>query len=138
MALKFTSEVTKEKGVIKHANISRLSVRPGKEPKPSPVLGLFNAEVNPKAGTLRVFGNHDNGRNTKDFDRAFKTGDQVIYDSYNLIYTGEITAIGPQTVTVDKGDGGVTKLRLDEFIERNWDLDLAAVSDQNYSTSLHI
>jgi peroxiredoxin len=77
--------------------------------------------------------------------KSFVVGDVVVYDSYNLIYTGTIIAIGPKTVTIDE-DGcyeqqtEVVKRRmsLEDFARRNWNLDLDDVSSKNFETSQYI
>src|SRR5688572_5540085 len=63
----------------------------------------FHAEII-KNKSIRIFGtypNHKDGPQT--FDRTFKVGDIVEYDSYNFSYTGPIVAIGAKTVKVSNG-----------------------------------
>lgn len=66
------------------------------------------------------------------YDRTFKMGDTVEYDSYNLKYTGKIIAIGEKTIKIEHNHGGkVTQLDLHTFIWRNWDLDLKKIAEEN-------
>lgn len=138
MAFKMISDMQKLKGgKIEHRNIRSVYVRKGQEPQDYNSTSTYNADVDPKGGTLRVFGTYGNRKEPVQFDREFKVGETVIYDSYNLIYTGTLQSIGPATVTVEH-HGDISRLRLDDFINRNWDLDLARVSERNYDTSMHI
>ncbi len=61
--------------------------------------------------------------------RTFKIGDVVEESSYNLVYTGPITAIGPKTVMVQCH--GTKRMKLERFNSLNWDLDLKAISERN-------
>lgn len=56
---------------------------------------------------------------TRPYERKFKIGDIAIYDSYNLVYTGEIVAIGAKTVTI-RDMRRNHQLDLAEFSMRNW------------------
>jgi hypothetical protein len=93
----------------------------------------YNAEVTPGV-QIRVWGveaNHVNGPQT--FDRVFRVGDTVEHGSYNLAYTGRILAISAATVTVERADigAGNKRMKLAEFVWRNWNLDLAKVERRN-------
>lgn len=59
------------------------------------------------------------------FNKTFKVGDVAVYGSYNLIYTGIITAIGEKTVTIQhyKNSTDKSRLNLYRFSWRNWDFD---------------
>ena len=64
------------------------------------------------------------------FDRTFKLGDEAEYDSFNLVYTGQIVAITDKIVTIQDGSER-HRLDLYEFIRRNWDLDLEKIGKNN-------
>jgi len=70
------------------------------------------------------------------YRRDFKIGDEAVYGSYNLVYTGLITAIGEKTVTItETGRGGqVHRLSLHEFDWRNCDFDAAETARRNADT----
>lgn len=74
------------------------------------------------------------------FDRTFKLGVEVEYDSYNLKYTGPIVGIGAKTVTVcAKGTGDRTKrLNLRTFIWRNWDFNAEKAAAHNATEFMYI
>lgn len=74
------------------------------------------------------------------YTRSFAVGDVATYDSYNLIYTGIITAIGDKTVTIIERhhsqdgashDGKKHMLKLAVFGWRNRDFDAAKASEHN-------
>lgn len=94
----------------------------------------YHAEIEPKH-SIRIFGIYRNlTRGPKPFDKTFRIGDWVEYDSYNMSYTGQIVAIGAKTVTVAPyGDLDGRKRRLDlyEFCWRNWDFDREAIAKRN-------
>lgn len=66
------------------------------------------------------------------YRKQFSVGDSAVYDSYNLIYTGTIVAIGDKTVTVQE-DHGSRKHRMSiaEFNRRNWNFDSDYVFKNN-------
>lgn len=74
------------------------------------------------------------------YRRDFKVGDEAVYGSYNLVYTGTITAIGEKTVTItESGRGGqVHRLALYEFDWRNWNFDPAETARRNADTMRYI
>lgn len=76
------------------------------------------------------------------YKRTFNIGDTAEYDSYNLHYLGEITAISEKTVTIVSYKGSCNekahRLSLYEFDRRNWDMDLAETIRRNHETSMHI
>lgn len=51
----------------------------------------------------------------------FRVGDTAIYDSYNLDYTGPITAITEKGVAITDMHGKTRRLGWHEFNWRNWD-----------------
>lgn len=77
---------------------------------------------------IRVFGTCDG----KAVDRVFGIGDEAAYDGYNLIYTGRIEAIGPNTVTIR--DGHVRRISIYEFVFWNKRFDMAAIRAANHET----
>jgi hypothetical protein len=115
----------------------------GVKHQPKNTQGEYNANVEP-GRTIQIFGvmtnrakfNPITRRTEPDplhFERVFRIGDTVEHGSYNLTYTGKITAIGPQSVTVARNDIGENKKRMDlyEFIDRNCDLDLEKIAKDN-------
>lgn len=66
------------------------------------------------------------------FNRTFHIGDTVEVGSYNLVYTAKITRITAKSVFTDNDYSTcTTQFKLWEFINRNWNLDLAAINKQN-------
>ena len=100
----------------------------------------YNAEIIPGV-SIRIFGTIKRyDENNISFDRTYKMGEQAEYDSYNLIYTGEIVAIAGKTVTVQHYPSRPRKSRmsLHDFIWRNYDLDMDKVNARNQDTLMHI
>ena len=98
----------------------------------------YNADI--ECGkSIRIYGTYRNGK-TQQFDRVFKIGDEVEYDSYNLHYTGKIIAIGNKTVTVDtqRTYSPTKRLDLHTFCWRNWDFDAAETARYNAEEMLCI
>ena len=91
--------------------------------------GRQNADVWPGEKIL-IYGTYTNRHTPATFARTFKIGDEVEYHSFNLTYTGKIEAIGEKTVTVND-DGKKTRLNLADFIDKNWDFDLAVINKRN-------
>lgn len=60
----------------------------------------------------------------------FKIGDVAEYDSFNLVYTGTIVAIGEKTVTIEN-HGRKYRLSIFLFSQKNYDFDLAAIRKRN-------
>ena len=94
---------------------------------------VYNADTFGKHHTtIRIYGteaNHVNG--PFQFDRTFKVGDTVQYDSYNLIYLGQIIKIGPKTVTVKTDLRDNVRMDLFDFIRKNLRLDLEKIEKYN-------
>ena len=97
-------------------------------------------------GTFAEIGKRDDGKrcirltgtvHNQSVDRVFVEGETAEYDSYNLSYMGEITAIGQKTVTIAKY-GQNHKLTLNEFAWRNYDLDVAKKVSENHDTMMYI
>lgn len=101
---------------------------------------IMNAEITP-GESIRIFGVKGNRANGPvEFDLTFKVGDVAEYDSYNLIYTGRITKIGPKTVTIQHYETGPrsSRLRLSEFSWRNWDFNSEVIASRNSDTMMRI
>jgi hypothetical protein len=62
---------------------------------------------------------------------TFAIGDLAVYDSYNLVYTGEIVAIGEKTVTIKARGEHLHRLDLHTFAWRNYDFDIDAIRRRN-------
>ena len=114
----------------------------GKKLAPVKLERGITAEVTPKksirlSGEMARWNPKDQVDFTVEYDRTFEIGDSVEYDSYNLSYIGTIVAITAKTVTVDKGwgDGEVKRMKLQDFGNRNWNLDLEDRLTQNAMTS---
>lgn len=104
----------------------------------------LHAELNLTKQTIRIFGvqNGKWNKETKDyetvsFDRVFSVGDSIEYDSYNLNYLNPLLKVMPNGIKV-QGHGSIKHLSIDEFIRRNWDLDLVKISKNNLETSYYI
>lgn len=69
--------------------------------------------------------------------KRFEVGDAVVYDSFNLFYTGTITSITAKCVTVKKDSfGGKTcRMRPETFAWRNWKFDASAIAEKNAAWS---
>lgn len=90
---------------------------------------------NETLGTITMCG-EDGG-----YDRTFRIGDRVEYDSYNLHYTGIMRGVDRNgSVSVEKDEGGrrKTRLTLYEFNFRNRDLDLVRLAERNAETMMCI
>lgn len=102
-------------------------------------VGVIKGKEIRLAGTKDRYG--PNGREEVKYDRVFKIGDWVEYDSYNLSYIGTITSIGAKTVTIaPQGESNSKKrrLKLYTFSWRNWDFDLEETRRKNSETMMHI
>jgi hypothetical protein len=84
------------------------------------ILHGHHADIEPKK-SIRLYGYEKNHVSPHDYDITFNVGDTAIYGSYNLVYTGEIVAIGEKTVKIREGHG--TKVH---------SLDIATFSDKNH------
>lgn len=87
-----------------------------------------------KDQSIRIYGTYNN----REFDRTFKVGDTVEFDSYNLIYTNPIMAIKNKYVEVKGHYDKNERMKLSTFVWRNYDLDLEHISKHNYETSYYI
>lgn len=108
------------------------------------ILEGHHAEITP-GKCIRIFGHERNviggGR---DFDLTFFVGAEVEYDSYNLIYTGNIVSITAKIVSITaknvtvEAHGTKHRLPIYFFSQKNWDLDLARIAERNAETSMCI
>lgn len=66
---------------------------------------------------------HGNDHSGASYTKTYRVGDSAEYGSYNLSYYGDITAIGPKTVTITetRGSNTVHKLSIERFESRNRD-----------------
>lgn len=122
---------------LTHTNIQPKPMkRKGQVITPANHDGTFNAEVVPGV-SIRIFGVFTNRHVPVIFNKTFKIGDEVEHGSYNLIYTGKVIAIGPNSVTVERSDIGNKPMRMDlcAFIGRNWDFDAAKITRHNAEES---
>jgi hypothetical protein len=108
---------------------------------PTNSQGVYNAEINMEARTIRIFGtmtNHCKGPQA--FDKTFAVGDQAEYDSFNLRYVGTIVRIAAKTITVKHyaNSSTVTQLDVYTFIDRNWDFDAAKIEAENAEESRYL
>ena len=98
----------------------------------------LNAIIDTKYKKINIYGYYSGIA----FDKVFRLGDVVEYDSYNLVYTAEITKIGPKTITVtpykDSQNARNIRMDLNTFIWRNYNLDLVDISKRNQETSMYI
>lgn len=69
----------------------------------------------------------------------FKIGDIAEYDSWNLVYLGEIVSITEKTVTIQpKYENKKYRLKLEQFAWRNYDFDLERINKENFETRMYI
>jgi len=96
---------------------------------PGKALPGVQAEVIP-GKSVRLFGTYHDHIKPPEFDITFAVGDIAVRDSFNLYYTGIITAIGPKTVTITDHDR-TYKLDLHTFAFRNWNYDQDRIHRHN-------
>ena len=90
-----------------------------------------------KAGYRSVFnpatGRHQPTTEPQPISRTFRVGDEAEYGSFNLVYTGTVTAITLKTVTIVEDDRAakVHRLSLYDFAEANYDFDAAKARKRN-------
>lgn len=65
--------------------------------------------------------------------KEYAVGDMAEYGSYNLTYYGPIKSITAKTVTVSEryGNPRTKRLKVADFVQRNYDFDLAAAQERN-------
>lgn len=83
--------------------------------------------------SIRICGSYTNHvKGPQAFDRTFNIGDDAVRSSFNLTYTGKVTAIGPKTVTVTGTYGDqVSRLTISLFAWRNWNYDAEQIAERN-------
>lgn len=127
--------------MITHRNINpKPYTRYGKKHQPVETVNTYNADIVP-GKSIRIFGVYRNTcKGEINFDKTFQVGNYAIYDSYNLIYYGQIVAIGPKTITIKHyaNSNQVSKLDLHTFCWRNWDFDLQKSIEYNQNESYYI
>lgn len=96
---------------------------------------LFSAKISADKKEITIFGKQYN----KEFSKTFKIGDVAEYDSYNLIYLGDIVKISEKSVTIEE-HYSTRKHRLDlyTFISKNWDFDHEEILEKNAEISMSI
>lgn len=75
------------------------------------------------------------------FDKTFQLGDFAEYNSYNLSYFGPIVGITDKTVTIQEKYGSTPRrhrLKLHEFMWRNYNFDYLVKAAENAETSMYI
>ena len=103
---------------------------------PEEIIPNAYAEVIPGV-SIRLFGIH----NREAYDRTFRIGDEVAYDSFNMTYTGAIKSIGATgsvAVIKDRGRPQTARLDLETFNWRNRQLDLVAIDERNRDVMMSI
>lgn len=62
---------------------------------------------------------------TEETVKHYEIGDQAEYDSYNLVYFGEITKITAKSVFIRAypTDTSQKRLSIEKFVDKNWDDD---------------
>ena len=107
----------------------------------------YNATFNPNDNTLRIYGSYNSRKVPMLFDRTFKIGDVVEYGSYNLSYMGTIIKFSAKVVEVNVNGTypqykdktpKIKRLKLYDFINRNWDFDLEKKCAENLETMMYI
>jgi len=101
---------------------------------------VYNVDILP-GRYIRLFGTFTNlTKGPKEYDISFELGDTAEYDSYNLIYTGEIVSIGPKTVTIKHYKNSESKSRLSiiDFAWKNWDYSAERIAAHNQNESYYI
>lgn len=82
-----------------------------------------------------VTGKHGPSTRPQLYCNHFQVGDVACVGSYNLVYTGTITAITAKTITVVEyfgtSNAKTYKLDIATFDRRNWNFDVDAAAKQN-------
>jgi hypothetical protein len=122
--------VTKVNGLVVYRNVAGKARTKFGRTFEAPVARGQHAAVVPNA-SITLWGldrNHVSG--LRPYRIEFKIGEIAVYGSYNLIYTGVITAIGEKTVTIDD-DGKVTRMSIYDFSRRNSNFNADRVAEHN-------
>lgn len=95
----------------------------------------FSAKISKDKKEITIFGK----QYKTEFCKTFKVGDYAEYDSFNLVYYGEIIKISEKTVTIEERYSTRRhRLSLYDFISKNWNFDLTEVEEKNHETSMYI
>ena len=98
---------------------------------PARIYAGQHAEIVPGV-SIRLYGMDTNQYDTpKAHNITFKVGDEAIFGSYNLIYTGKILAITAKTVTVQGHSNKPVRMMIAGFNDRNAHFDAAAIRERN-------
>lgn len=91
---------------------------------------------------IHIHGQEWNHRNAPvDFSMTFYIGDRAEYDSYNLKYTGLITAIKEKYIEITEPNRqrhAKHRLSIHEFSWRNWDFNAVKIANENADTMMTI
>lgn len=124
------STVTRDGKSVTYRNIAdRDHVRFGRKHKGAVSHGQ-HALVEPGKRVVLWGLDRNNTAGLRPYRIEFKIGDTAEYDSWNLVYTGEIVAIGEKTITI-KAHGRKHRLSIYLFNSKNHDFDLAAIQKRN-------
>ncbi|AHM59347.1 hypothetical protein D770_05400 [Flammeovirgaceae bacterium 311] len=138
-----SSPVKKAKKVKADKVVNVLNIRNSWDEKKTTVAYDYNATINLTKKTIKIWGTNPDYSGklgavvNKYFQKTFKVGDHVEVDSYNLIYTGAILAIGEKTVLVECHSKN-KRMNLAEFVRRNYDLNLEKIARSNADTRQYI
>ncbi len=102
-------------------------------------------QVTYEFGSRKIVATIEKGKkitlNTNDGEiiNIFKIGDTCEEDSFNLSYHGKIENITEKTIVVAKKYGGSKRrMKITEFMWRNYKFDVSESSAENAETSLYI
>jgi len=100
----------------------------------------FNAIVEHDGSRITLAGVDFHGQA---YTKIFKVGDIATYDSWNLIYTGEIVKITDKAVHIVKNKGhkyNEKTMRLDlyQFASQNWDFDADKAAKHNSEEMMYL
>ncbi len=115
----------------------------------------YTVVIAPDRKRITIFKDSKEVLGTVEVCRSFGVGEQVTYDSYNLIYTGTIESITNKGVAIWTGyynNGGsrsshpsgdspkkeIKRLGLNEFCWRNYNFDAEKVAAKNADTMMYI
>jgi hypothetical protein len=75
----------------------------------------------------------------EEVNKTFKIGDTAEYDSYNLSYLGQIISITDKTVSIKpRFADRVRRLKIGEFVWRNYNFDFEETTKRNIEISYSI
>jgi hypothetical protein len=130
--------VTKANGQITYRNLkNRDSKRFGRVYEGAIAKGQ-HAMVEPNKRIVLWGVDRNTVKGIRPYRLEFNVGDSAVYGSYNLVYTGTITAIGEKTITITERTGTVHRLSIYEFNWRNNDFDADEIFRANSETMMCI